>query len=104
MKEIILRLIYEAIDEVNDALEDDHIIEKRLDSKLCCFGTHIDSLMFVSLIESVERKLEEFYQQEILISVDRITQSSYNQPLTIASFSEIVLDVVVNRVKKQKFQ
>ncbi len=103
MKEIILRLIYEAIDEVNETLDDEHKIQKRLDAKICSVGNHLDSLVFVSFIESVENKLEEFYQQEIIVAVDRINQNSYNPFVTIAFFAEFVETLVANRAKVQNY-
>lgn len=100
MKEIILRIIFEAIDETNETLGSDQKIEKRLDTRLCGAGVHLDSIVFIGLIELVERKIEEFYQREVILAVDPIMQMSNNPFATIESFAGFVESIVDTRNKK----
>jgi hypothetical protein len=103
MKEIVLRFVYEAIDDINLLFEEDQKIDKKLETKLCGVGVHLDSLVFVSLIESVEQKLEEFYQQKILLTDDLIMQMIHRPNSTIATFVENIETIIAERVKRKKY-
>lgn len=100
MKEIILRIIYEAIDETNKTLGSDQKIEKCLDTRLSGAGVHLDSIVLIGMIELVERKIEEFYQCEMILAVDPILQMSNNPFATIGSFAGFVESIVDNKNKK----
>ncbi len=94
MKEIVLRFIYEAIDETNEMLDEDHQIVKHLDTKLYGSGSHLDSIELVNLIVSVEQKIEEFYQKEITLADERIMQMNQNPFSTIARFVDYVETII----------
>jgi len=100
MKEIILRIIYEAIDETNQTLSNDQKITKQLDTRLCGTGVHLDSIVLISLIELVERKIEEFYQKEIVLTDDPIMQMSNNPYSTVATFAEFIESIVNKKDQK----
>ncbi|MEI6347455.1 MAG: hypothetical protein WCP69_05875 [Bacteroidota bacterium] len=99
MKDVILRLIYEAIDETNEMLEEDQKVARRLDAKLYGPGAHLDSIELVNLIVSVEQKIEEFFQIEITLADERVIQMKYNPFVTVEKFAEYV-DTIVSEQKK----
>ena len=90
MKEIVLRIIYEAIDEINEKLDIDQKLAKQPDTRLCGAGVHFDSLELINLIELVEHKIEDFYQEEIVLADERVMQMAYTPFSTISSFAEFV--------------
>lgn len=100
MNEIVLRIIYEAIDELNEKLNCDQKIIKNLNTKLCGAGVHLDSIELINLIELVECKIEEFYQQQILLVDDRTLKMTLNPFSTIFTFAEFVESVLKNKVKR----
>ena len=55
----ILKIIFEAIDELNLDLEDNEKIQKSEETHLFGSGDSLDSLQLVSLLTIVEQKLEE---------------------------------------------
>ena len=55
----ILKIIFEAIDELNLDLEDNEKIQKSEETQLFGSGDSLDSLQLVSLLTIVEQKLEE---------------------------------------------
>lgn len=97
MKEIVLRFIYEAIDETNEMLDEDHQIVKHLDTKLYGSGSHLDSIELVNLIVSMEQKIEEFYQKEITLADERIMQMNQNPFSTIARFVDYVEMIIAEK-------
>jgi len=95
MKEIVLRFIYEAIDETNEMLEEEQRIIKDPKTKLYGAGAHLDSIELVNLIVSVEQKIEEFYQKEVTLADERIMQMTYNPFSTISSFATYI-EMIIN--------
>ncbi len=98
MKEIVLRFIYEAIDETNEMLDDDRKILKSLDTKLYGTGSHLDSIELVNLIVAVEQKIEEFFQKEITLADERIMQMTHNPFSNVERFAEYV-DMIISEKK-----
>jgi acyl carrier protein len=99
MKEVILQLIYEAIDETNELLDEDQKLVKQLDTKLYGPGAHLDSIELVNLIVSVEQKIEACFQIEITLADERLMQMKHNPFATIERFVEYV-NTIVSEQKK----
>ena len=76
MKERILNLIYESIDELNEDLGSNGYLKKDEDSVI--FGTgQIDSFAFVGFVVSIEEKIDKEVGKKVdLVSEDVLLVSS----------------------------
>lgn len=99
MKETIQRLIFEAIDETNELLDEDQKLKKELSTKLYGPGSQLDSLELVNLVISVEQKIEEFYAVEITLADERVMQMKFNPFSNVERFVDYVFEMVSEQKK-----
>lgn len=99
MKETIQRLIFEAIDETNELLDEEQQLKKELSAKLYGPGSQLDSLELVNLVISVEQKIEEFYAVEITLADERVMQMKFNPFSNVERFVDYVFEMVSEQKK-----
>ena len=58
-------LVYETIDDVNEALEPSHRLEKSLSTPLLGPGSTLDSLGLVSLLVGLEQRLDQTFHRAL---------------------------------------
>ena len=66
-----LKLIYEVIDELNLELEENALLEKRVDAKIFGQGSVLDSMGLINFITLIEEKIEQDTGKFISIADER---------------------------------
>lgn len=89
-----LKLIYDAIDEVNLDLEDENKIEKSEDTQLFGTGKSLDSLELVNLITIIEQKIEEETGDFISLADERAMSMSESPFKTVGSLKNYVQELL----------
>ena len=85
-----LQLIYDAIDDVNAALEEGEKINKAPETALFGESGSLDSLGFVNLIVAVEQKMEEKFGTTIAIADERAMSRKRSPSRTVGSLAEYI--------------
>lgn len=93
MKEKIIELIYQTIDELNEQDEQEQKLEKSLNTVLLGKGSKLDSLGLVNLIVSVEQNIIDTLGYNITLADERaLTQeiSPFSSIESLANYIEIL--------------
>lgn len=90
----ILKIIYEAIDELNEDLEDKEI-KKSPETPLFGSGDSLDSLDLINLITILEEKLEEKFGEYVSLADERamsLDESPFKTVETLQKYIKILLN------------
>jgi len=68
MQNKITNIIYESIEEINEFLDENEKIKLSLNTFLLGDKSNLDSLKFFNLILSIERKIKDNLNKEILLT------------------------------------
>lgn len=88
----MLPLIYEAIDELNETL--DEPIEKSDSTQLFGSKSKLDSMGLVSLIVTVERLIDEKYGKTITLASEKAFSRSSSPFRTVQTLSEYISELL----------
>ena len=91
----VLKIIYEALDEVNLDLEDNEKIQKSEVSLIFSAGSSLDSLGLVNLITIIEQKIEEETGDFLSIADERamsMESSPFKSVKTLKKYIESILN------------
>ena len=88
----MLPLIYEAIDELNETL--DEPIEKSDSTQLFGSKSKLDSMGIVSLIVTVERLIEEKYDKTVTLASEKAFSRSSSPFRTVQTLSEYISELL----------
>ncbi|MEX1014839.1 MAG: hypothetical protein WDZ80_06815 [Candidatus Paceibacterota bacterium] len=91
----VLKLIYEAIDEINVDLDEDEQVEKGEDTIIYADGSSLDSLGLVNLITIIEQKIEEETGEYITIADERalsMESSPFQTVKTLKDYIELLIN------------
>lgn len=91
----VLQLIYEAIDEINEDLEEGEKVEKSEDTIIFADGSSLDSLGLVNLITIIEQKIEEETGEYITIADERalsMESSPFQTVKTLKDYIEMLIN------------
>jgi len=97
LRDDILKVIYDAVDDLNQQLPENDKLEKSLDQDLYGMSGDLDSLGLVNLVVATEQYVEE--SLDVLISLtDERAMSQKNSPFrTIGTLAEFVEKLVVEQ-------
>jgi acyl carrier protein len=90
----IIRAVLEAIDELNEQLPKEKKLEKSLDTSLFGSGGSLDSLSMVSLVTSVEQKIEENFGITATLLEDIADLENDNPFETVMSLADYVASIL----------
>lgn len=93
--EKIVKVLFSAIDDVNQQLPKELRLEKAIETKLYGEGNTLDSLMFISLIVATEQKIEEEFGAIITLADVNAMDQEKNHFATIgtlAGYISLLLD------------
>lgn len=92
--EKIIQVIFQAIDELNNQLSKEEKLEKSVDGVFFGSGGNLDSLRLVSLVTTLEQKIEE--QFGITISMfDHLAFSENDNPfMTVNTLSDYIASIL----------
>ena len=88
----MLPLIYEAIDELNETL--DEPIEKSDSTQLFGSKSKLDSMGLVSLIVTVERLIDEKYGKTVTLANEKAFSRSSSPSRTVQTLSEYISELL----------
>ena len=88
--EKIVQTVIEAIDELNEQLPKEEKLEKSSDTELFGSGGHLDSLGLVSLVTTVEQKLEENFGMTATLLEDIAALENDNPFKTVKTLADYV--------------
>ena len=91
----VLKVLYEAIDEVNLDLEEGEKVEKGIDTVIYADGSSLDSLGLVNLITIIEQKIEEESGDYITIADERalsMESSPFQTVRTLKDYIEMLMN------------
>ena len=89
-----MQAVMEAVDELNEQIPKEQKLKKSADTALFGSGGSLDSLGLVSLVTTVEQKIEEKFGITATI-FDDITALENNNPFrTIGSLSDYIVSIL----------
>lgn len=91
----VLKVLYEAIDEINLDLEEGEKVEKGIDTVIYADGSSLDSLGLVNLITIIEQKIEEETGEYITIADERalsMESSPFQTVKTLKDYIELLIN------------
>ena len=89
----IIKIIYNAIDQINEELPKNNRIEKKMDATLFGREGKLDSLGLVNLIVAVEEGISDKYDKFITIANEK-AMSLKNSPFrNVQTLSEYILSL-----------
>ena len=93
----IIQVIFQAVDELNEQLPKIDRLDKSVDMELFVSGGNLDSLSLVSLLTTLEQKIEE--QFGISVSIfDHLASSKIENPfMTVNSLADFIASILENR-------
>ena len=94
MNEEIKKLIYEAIEELNEQLDEEQQIEYSEDLRLIGKNAALDSMDFVTLITILEELIEDKLDKSIEIVSDKAFSRTNSPFYSIVTLEEFVLELV----------
>ena len=94
MRDDIIKIIFESIDDINNGQSEDLKIEKSLEAQLYGRGGKVDSLGLVNLMVSIEQNIEDKLDRNITIASEK-AMSLKNSPFvnvnSLANYIETLL-------------
>ena len=90
MKEKIIDLIFESIEEISIILSSDQKLEKNMSTTLFGPDGKLDSLGLVNLLIVIEQNIEDEFDQSITIADERAMSQKYSPFRTIGSLAEYI--------------
>ena len=94
MKNNITEIIYEAINEINEFLDENDKINLNLNTYLFGDNSRLDSLKFFNLILSIESKLKTQLNKEILLTDNDEGMLQNKNFQTIKSLRDYILTLI----------
>ena len=95
MKEKILELLYEVIEEYNEQAKDDSLLDKDPEVKLFGSDSVLTSVDLVNFIVMVEDKIREKWQRDISLADEKAMSQKKSPFLSIKTLSDY-LDILLN--------
>jgi acyl carrier protein len=92
--EKVIRTIMEAIEDLNEQLPREEKIEKSINTTLFGSGGKLDSLGLISLVTTVEQKIEEDFGMTVTLLDDIAGLEHKNPFLTVKTLSDYVTSVL----------
>jgi D-alanine--poly(phosphoribitol) ligase subunit 2 len=86
----IRKVIFSAIDELNQQLCKEDRLEKSLETGLFGANSNLDSLELVNLIVAVEQNIEDEFGTNIILADERAMSQKHSPFRTIGSLSDYI--------------
>lgn len=94
MKDVILKIIYLCVDEINDDLETDGKLEKNELEEIFSANSKLDSMGLVNFVVSIEEKIQEHFNLDVTLADDKAMSQSRSPFRTIGSLAEYIENIV----------
>lgn len=93
----VMQTVYSAIDDVNQLLSESERLEKSVDTVLFGDKSALDSMGFVNLIVSVERRVEGDFGIVINLIDEQVISQGYAPLRTIGTLADYLLPLIGRR-------
>lgn len=94
MKDVILKIIYLCVDEINDDLEADGKLEKNELEEIFSANSKLDSMGLVNFVVSIEEKIQEHFNLDVTLADDKAMSQSRSPFRTIGSLAEYIENII----------
>ena len=93
-RDTVQRVLFDAIDEINDALPDDRKLRKQPETRLFGGESTLDSLGLVNLIVAIEQRLDEDLGLALTLADEKALSRKASPFRSIDSLANYVLELV----------
>jgi len=93
-EKVILDIIFDAVDEINQDLDDDEKLEKTEEAVLYGKGSSIDSLSLVNLIVAVEERLQDKLEVSVTLADERAMSQERSPFKTLGSLKRYTVTLI----------
>ena len=90
MKKQIIKIIYDAIDELNNELDDEFKLVKSEKTALFGKSSSLDSLGLINLVVAVEQNIEDEFDVTITLADERAMSQEKSPFMNIGSLVEYI--------------
>jgi len=90
VKEKILGLVYDSIDELNQQLSEQDRLEKSLETRLFGGNSKLDSLGLINLIVAVEQNIEDEFDISLTLADERAMSQRHSPFRTVGSLVDYI--------------
>jgi acyl carrier protein len=94
MKDVILKIIYLCVDEINVDLETDGKLEKNELEEIFSADSKLDSMGLVNFVVSIEEKIQEHFNLDVTLADDKAMSQSRSPFRTIGSLADYIENIV----------
>ncbi len=94
MKEEIKQIIKNAVDELNEQLDDDEKIILTEDTRFVGSKSRIDSINFVTLVSIIEELIENKYSKKIYLVNEKAFSSKHSPFYSVETMSDYILELL----------
>ncbi len=94
MEEKIRNILMEAINEINEDMDENEKIVYALDSVLFGKGAGMDSFSFVNLISNIEDRIYDEFDKEVYLVTPDVYEKDYNPFETVAALEKYIAEVM----------
>ncbi len=92
----IIQVIFQAIDELNEQLPKEQRLDKSVDMELFGSGGNLDSLKLVSLMTTLEQKIDEKFGITLTL-FDHLASSEDDNPfINVKSLADFIASILEN--------
>jgi D-alanine--poly(phosphoribitol) ligase subunit 2 len=95
----IIKAVYDAIEEVNDQIDEDRQIELSVGTALFGSGSKVDSLGLINLIVAVEQNIEDEFDIAITLADERAMSQEHSPFRTVGSLADYIETLLEEKVK-----
>lgn len=96
-QEYVIRVVFDAIDEVNEQIPHGQRLEKSVDTILFGQSGKLDSLGLVDLIVTTERKIEEEFGVTVALADERALSQKNSPFRTVASLAGYIVTLLTEK-------
>ena len=93
-KEAILELVYEAMDDIKDSLEQSSEFKKELNTILYGQNSILDSLSTVGLIIAIEEKVNAKFNATVTLASEKAVSLKNSPFRTVQSITDYILELL----------
>ena len=100
MKENVLKIIYQTLDEINENLHHDSKIPKSEENEIFGENSLLDSISFVNLIVEVEQKIYDSIGIELILADERAMSQEQSPFKTVGTLAEYITLLISEKSEK----
>ena len=100
--EKVMQTVLEAIGELNEQLPKEQKLKKSVDTALFGSGGNLDSLGLISLVTTVEQKIEENFEMTVTLLENIDAFESDNPFKTVGSLADYIASILEKKAIEER--